>query len=449
MGNTNLKLFVIKDLFHQFDVMLPLEENINIFLGENGMGKTTILNCLYCVLSGNVEKLNSIVFDEILITFKDDSTLSLKHEDLSAYLEEGIFFVPYRQGRILFENIFSEKELQEIQDIFLDDSTKVTALKKYYYKINDLYRIPFPLFRRELEQYIIKLNHKNYGDAKKVIEFKEKMTAMIHQEILYFPTYRRIEEDMSKLGIDIEKDKVKDRLIQFGMEDVENSIQEILSTIRSAAITGFTKMTGILLKQYINGELTPDPSYLIDTDKLSIALDRIGDEIENHDKQRIIDLVSSSEIYQTENIYLLNLIKNLISSYEKQNQYDERVKKFVSVCNSYLKGKSYIYDESNVKLGIFKDHTKTPIRIQNLSSGEKQIISVFSKLYIEEIKDCIILFDEPELSLSITWQSKFLPDIIQSGKCNALIAVTHSPFIFDNTFDSLAQDMGECLVDRT
>lgn len=54
------------------------------------------------------------------------------------------------------------------------------------------------------------------------------------------------------------------------------------------------------------------------------------------------------------------------------------------------------------------------IDTQGLSSGEKQIISVFSKLYLEDNKKYIILFDEPELSLSIKWQAKFLPDIMDT-----------------------------------
>ena len=39
----------------------------------------------------------------------------------------------------------------------------------------------------------------------------------------------------------------------------------------------------------------------------------------------------------------------------------------------------------------------------------------------------------------------FLPDIFRSDKCSTLIAVTHSPFIFDNEFDEYAMDMGGCL----
>ena len=77
------------------------------------------------------------------------------------------------------------------------------------------------------------------------------------------------------------------------------------------------------------------------------------------------------------------------------------------------------------------------------------MLSIFSKLYLEQKEKCIILFDEPELSLSMKWQEHFLPDIMKSGKCSMLIAVTHSPFIFDNDYDKLAQDMGECIKERT
>ena len=34
---------------------------------------------------------------------------------------------------------------------------------------------------------------------------------------------------------------------------------------------------------------------------------------------------------------------------------------------------------------------------------------------------------------------------MKSEKCSLLVAVTHSPFIFDNEYDFLAQDMGECI----
>lgn len=444
MKDLRIKTFEIKKLFNQYDVKLPLDGKVNIFLGENGMGKTTILNCLHCILSGNFERLNSIIFDEITLTLTDDRLLSIKHKDISAYVNEYFYDMSIRRQRRV-ESIFSEKEMFELKSIY-SENFEMDELKKYYFRISEAYRMPHSVARQELERYIISTINE-IGDYRKVLEFKKNIEDVFDNEILYFPTYRRIEEDISKLGIDIEKDRVKNQLIQFGMTDVEKAIENILSTIRSAAITGFTEMAGLLLRQYLGGELSLG-DYVIDSDKLAIALDRIGDKIENNDKNRIMELVEDSRIFDSQNKYLLNLIKNLIESYEKQNQYDERVKKFVSVCNEYLNGKKYIYDESNVQLAIYRDNTRTPISIQSLSSGEKQVISMFSKLYIENTKDCIILFDEPELSLSITWQSRFLPDIISSGKCSLLIAVTHSPFIFDNEFDYLAKNMGEYIVEN-
>lgn len=449
MYTSKLKKFEIKNLFNQFDVSIPLDSDINIFLGENGMGKTTILNCLYCVLSGNVENLSTVIFEEITLTLSDNQKFSLKHTDLVCYMDYIYDRSPYRRRRMNVENIFSEKEIFEIRNLIFHNSQNSDLLKKYAYKLVDVFGMPLSLAIQELERYAMQyIDREEKGNYKNVVIFKKEIENKLSKEILYFPTYRRIEEDISKLGIDIEKDKVKNRLIKFGMTDVEKATEKILSTIRSIAINSFAKLTGVLLTQYLDGELITHATSQIDLDKLSIALTRVGDEIEKQDKERIIKLAASGNIYDEENKYLLNLIERLIDSYEKQNAYDERVKNFVSVCNGYLNGKKYVYDESNLELGIFRDNSKTPISIQNLSSGEKQVISLFSKLYLEETENCFILFDEPELSLSIKWQSKFLPDIMNSGKCSTLVAVTHSPFIFDNAYDELARDMGECLVER-
>ena len=44
----------------------------------------------------------------------------------------------------------------------------------------------------------------------------------------------------------------------------------------------------------------------------------------------------------------------------------------------------------------------------------------------------LVLIDEPELSLSVPWQTKLISDMEKGACCGGIIAVTHSPFIFDN-----------------
>lgn len=422
-----LEYFEIQNLFNQYDVLLNFKDEVNIFLGENGMGKTTVLNCLYYVLSGKLEKLENVLFNSIKLKFYgNDETFVLNKEDLDVYLERNVGLG--RRGRSLGNN----NRYNYLRDF---DNELINSLED---------NLKYQNIDNDYEWYIKKL----YLKFENVIQFKNKLGKMVSEEVVYYPTYRRIEEDLSNLGIDLEFERrgFNDRLIQFGMEDVEKRINNVLETIRFAAINGFTKMTGILLKQYLNIQ-NIDKDTKIDKDKLNIALDRIGDKIEKSDKEKIIEMVLNERIY--ENKYLLNLIVNLISSYEKQNEHDEKIRKFSEVCNGYLEGKSCCYDESNVKLDIYRNNYKQPINIKHLSSGEKQVLSIFSKLYLEQKEKCIILFDEPELSLSMKWQEHFLPDIMKSGKCSMLIAVTHSPFIFDNDYDKLAQDMGECIKERT
>jgi energy-coupling factor transporter ATP-binding protein EcfA2 len=445
--NLLLKSFEIKNLFNRCDVFLPFDQNINIFLGENGMGKTTVLNCLYYVLDGKIEKLKDIVFDEISITFFDNEKFSLKHNDIMAYAENLYSHSYSRRHYINIDSIFSPNEIDKLLSLYKLNPDDDELLKSYY-RISEIFGMPTRFAKKEFENYILKKNNNAKVNIKNISHFKQQISKKLDCGIIYFPTYRRIEEDMSNLGIDTEKDtfKVSERLIQFGMTDVDKNISKLLDTIKSVAITGFTKMTGILIKQYLKGDLPPVEKYIVDQEKLTIALARIGDEIEDKDKQKIIEQVNNNEITNTNNIYLFNLIKNLIVSYENQTLYDERIIKFVKVCNKYLNGKQFIYDKSNVEIGIYINDSKEKIRIQDLSSGEKQVISIFSKLYIEETNPSIILFDEPELSLSIHWQQMFLPDVMASEKCSALIAVTHSPFIFENIFDEFAQGMGDCLT---
>lgn len=447
---SRIEYFKIKKLFNQYDVELNFENEVNIFLGENGMGKTTILNCLYAVLSGRLEKLDNILFERLEIKFVNSDKLTLKRKDLVRYLEDVYDSPRYRRIRHTnLNSIFSEKEKEELKDMIKEGSYSYENVKKYISRVYEVYAIPERYAREELERYIfLSLKQEDeYGDEKSVMQFKNTVEELVEEDVLYFPTYRRIEEDMSKLGLDVEKDNVKNRLIQFGMSDVENRIERMLETIKSASITGFTKMTGVLLKQYLDKDTFDNKKKKVDSEKLNIALDRIGDEIEASDKAKIKELVSNEEIYKNENEYLLNLIVNLIESYEKQNLYDDKIKKYRDVCNGYLVGKEYVYDESNVTLKIFRNKYKKPISIRDLSSGEKQVLSIFSKLYLDNQKPCIILFDEPELSLSIRWQEQFLPDIMASNKCKMLIAVTHSPFIFENQYDLLARDMGSCITE--
>jgi len=299
-------------------------------------------------------------------------------------------------------------------------------------------------------------------DINKFIQISNTLSSSIG-DILYFPTYRRVEEELQNLGelkrfrhqrelfeeyseVDIEEEEeLKDRddvLIHFGMEDVESRIRNIEAQIKHSFITGFSKVTGEMLSQLLKGFPTIEDKEIknLDLQTVKIVIHRVSEYLTQRDRDHILELIDDQEKLKKKKELVYFIIK-LIDIYNQHKHFDDGIKKFKEVCNKYLVDKEFRYNESAIELNIYRNNTSDIVKLNNLSSGEKQIVSLFSKIFFEDYKKLIILFDEPELSLSIDWQSQLLPDIVQSKKCSFLLTVTHSPFIFKNELDKYAIGM--------
>jgi ABC-type transport system involved in cytochrome c biogenesis ATPase subunit len=87
---------------------------------------------------------------------------------------------------------------------------------------------------------------------------------------------------------------------------------------------------------------------------------------------------------------------------------------------------------------------KVDIPLEKLSSGEQHQLVLFFELLFETKPSTLILIDEPELSLHVSWQKKFIPDllkIIELNKFDVLLA-THSPQLIGH-WDDIVVDLGE------
>lgn len=429
-NKTNIEYIDIIGLFGRYDVKVSLDNQVNIFIGENGLGKTTILNCVYYILEKKFLKLLKIRFSEIQVKFRDETSLyKVSIEDIEDYKNK--------------KNIYP-LELFEIKE--LDDDFRLNKDKKA------------SLINTEKFNYSNKLKKGNFEN---VLELEKIISKNIKQKIIYLPTYRRIESEFKSFRKNNNYGRIElyesefeseseELLIKFGMSDVEEAIDRILREIRLIAMSGFSKMTGILLKQYVddsNSErfLNLNKKPKVDYQTLEIILTRLGKEIEEKYQKQILNLFKEEKM--EDNKYLWNLIENLIHNYNQQKKYDDKIKKFADTCNKYLNDKQFYYNQSTLSLEIYlisdTKQRRNIIKLAQLSSGEKQIISLFSKLYLEDNgnKKNIIIIDEPELSLSLKWQKMLLPDIIKTENCDLLLTVTHSPFIFDNEFDDYAKEI--------
>jgi len=188
----------------------------------------------------------------------------------------------------------------------------------------------------------------------------------------------------------------------------------------------------------------------LDESTINAIFSRIPKAILSEQEQkRLRDIITKIKVagsIDDKDRVVAHFLAQLIDLHKSQEENEKDVREFVRVCNDYLSGKEMVYD--NLAFEIFiRQHNNLdqPQRIlmKMLSSGEKQIISLFSHIYFSGQSCYFVIIDEPELSLSVPWQKRFLPDILRTKRCNGLIAVTHSPFIFDNELDKYTHSIEE------
>ena len=75
-----------------------------------------------------------------------------------------------------------------------------------------------------------------------------------------------------------------------------------------------------------------------------------------------------------------------------------------------------------------------PINPSKLSSGEQHELVLLFELLFKNEKESLILIDEPEISLHISWQKMFLDDLLKIANISPFDAIvaTHSTYIVND-----------------
>lgn len=460
----------ILGLFGEVDVRLPILENRIILVGYNGLGKSTILNIFYYFVSQQWSKLQKQDFRAVSLKIgADERILRVDRPDIEAFLDLRV------RKRRLHSRIRVPAILQDQIITYLQNSSVKQAPGKSradgrssYQVIEDVAsRFDVPI---HLAEEIYRYFRLTYQDelplemaGSVVAEVDRYLTDNLGGRILYLPTYRRIERYVKEVFPEIEEELQRKllrrrdsfrseayiELVQFGMEDVSYNIKSRLENIRAYALAQVNNLTARYLRDVIRNEASQysaiesgyiddtaiknvfakvDNSILNDTDKskLNDVVKKINDRIELQDNERYVAHYV---------MYLLELGNNI-------SRLEAPILQFAQVCNSYLYGKRFEFDNIGYKLVVTRDSGR-PVELEDLSSGEKQIVSLFSHLLLDDQKANYIFIDEPELSLSVDWQQRFLSDISNLASCKFIAAVTHSPFVFENELDAHTVDLLE------
>lgn len=206
-----IKELHIIGLFEERNIYLNLEKDINIIVGENGTGKSHILNVVYYLMSNKIFELLKIDFKIIKIICSDNIEFKLCRDELFQLyndkdLDRGpLGYIKRYITKSEFEELLVSIQLKkDVRDLDFISNYKNSRIKM---AIRDLYDY---LNRNELGFFdfiasdninnIKKYLLKYYGNYEK-------------DSLLYLPTYRRIEKGLQHLVHNtdlIEEFKVED-----------------------------------------------------------------------------------------------------------------------------------------------------------------------------------------------------------------------------------------------
>jgi ABC-type cobalamin/Fe3+-siderophores transport system ATPase subunit len=125
-----------------------------------------------------------------------------------------------------------------------------------------------------------------------------------------------------------------------------------------------------------------------------------------------------------------------VSEYvDRSYQLAESIIVYKDIINNIFMNKSIDVTDSGKLIVAMNNGTTLPLN--KLSSGEKQLLLIFYQMLFHSTTGSIILLDEPEISLHVTWQQMlgdYFSDICRVRQIQMIVA-THSPQVIHDRWD--------------
>lgn len=467
--NLSLSYFAIRGLHGKIDISIPIRDNRLVLIGVNGLGKTTVVNILYYTLTEQWSRLVDYEYStielvlnntEIHIT-KDEVASRAAHSDRQRKLFHQYAMRSALPGR------FVQSVLEHPQYETLLRMQPSPTKDKYARQLSIEIGMPHSYLLRLLEDVPKALQQSLFDRPEEggISMLTAALEISGSQQVLYLPTYRRIEQDLKAVFPMIDDDQLRKltsaaeddltnrsrghiELVQFGMQDVEKKIGAELESIQRRTRFQLSNLTASYLQDIIRyraDKIEPSFVALMSDDIVEAVLARVDENTlsladKREVKAAITRLRAGSTQPEARDRYLTYFFSRLLEIYQELAKSESNIRRLIATCNKYLERKSLYYDDSEFTSHIMENDGAI-LNWKALSSGEKQVVSLFTHLHLSNKKSQVVIIDEPELSLSVPWQKTLLPDISSSESCKLLIAVTHSPFIYSNELERYAVDL--------
>lgn len=406
------KYIRIKNLFglynYKIDFFHNEEDKLTILTGPNGYGKTTVLTILDNLSPESLYYFYLLKYETIEIGLSDETYL-------------------------LIDQSFSEKKDEE-KDKTSD--TKQASVKevRFSWLNKDNVLLSYFLYNDN----VIRKAKRNAGFFHRfMIENLEKNVNNTDNGLLKNKRFNEyIAHDIGQDIFLMQLESLRTKFIHanriYNEANEENDvlpIQKIRQTLQkelSMAYQNYLQQSQRIDSQFIKRVISKEKTTISEQEYNQLA-EKVIQKRDELFYFRLTDNISIPPYDKDDSFILYNYIKGLGEKYANYGNWTEKLNLF----NKLLKTKRF----AQKSISFSPQHGFQIISANGdilneslLSSGEQNEIILLFRLIFEVSDNSVLLIDEPENSLHVVWQQKFLDDIQEIAKTKNLqvIVSTHS-----------------------
>ena len=430
-----LKRIEVDGLFRVYNhrIDLDLNDRVTLLHGSNGVGKTSILRMTDAILRDDLARLRTIPFSRFMLGFHDESTLELRVAPESK-TDDGTHKLTLTNGGDCNSEIVSlgpseaesiaakfewlsphpsmvdmwvdlrDGELFTESDILTRFGDRDPNFKRHQKEISW-----FSSFLKNAKTHLI--------EAQRLIR--------IHQDSRSSRSPHSFMLDRKSISSVVDCSEHFRKRLDDTMADYGRHAQTLDQSFPQRLISATKRLTVDELQTAMNT-----------LDKKTVGLKEIGILDSTPVSVHPFDIRTLGNLEDSTQARVMTLyVNDTEEKLEVLDEFADRTRLFLDSINAKYRHKKIRLDRQEGFVAVSDDNA--PLLLDSLSSGEQHELVLHYDLLFRVPSNTIVLIDEPELSLHVAWQKRFLSDlvdIVQLSGFDALIA-THSPFIVGDRED--------------
>jgi predicted ATPase len=398
-------------------ISLTLKDDVNFFIGRNGTGKTTLMNLLSSSLNVDVSGLSLVEFSSVVFRLRrvgdrrrpyvmvsrsvdgDGDPRFLYTIAMSSKAKAQTFTIHTSRSSSSWAHMYNRAAFGRIQPL---GDTVDTVIEH----LSTLVNFSWISVHRGV-------SNQNTSATMAVLESSEKSQTPVDRKLTQVATdFVTYFSTLDKKAAE-ETDKFQQvyllALISPSGFDSLTTVKSINVDDEKSAIRGMFAEFNIKSSVY--------------NTKLESFTKRMTKAVSNYKPNK--GLAADDFLVLTDTVRIHDAVK------EWHKLLDERAKiykpkdDFVGIVNDLFYRKTLSINRGNQP--YFTDAAGKPMKLDDLSSGEKQLFILLGETLLQQRTSCIFMADEPEISLHIDWQERLVPSLLKINPNAQIVFATHSP----------------------